>query len=64
MDPFSLCLDLTPGFRAVSNGFVKYQTHGSFGWVLSSLAGQRLAYGMGPARGRALNSYRAEVYGL
>jgi hypothetical protein len=32
--------------------------------VLSSLDGQRLAYGMGPARGRTLHSYRAEAYGM
>jgi exonuclease III len=64
VDPFSLCLELTPGFRAVSDGSVKNRTHGSFGWVISSLEGQRLAYGMGPARGRAPHSYRAEASGL
>ncbi len=64
MDPYSLCLELAQGFRAVSDGSVKFHTHGSFGWVLSSLDGQRLAHGMGPARGRTPHSYRAEAYGL
>ena len=35
VDPCSLCLELTPGFRAVGDGSVKLQQHGSFGWVLS-----------------------------
>ena len=64
VDPFSLCLELTPGFRAVSDGSVKLQQHASFGWVLSTLDGVRLATGMGPARGRLPKSYRAEAYGL
>ena len=50
LDPYSLCLDLIPGFRAVSDGPVKLHTHVSFGWVLSSLDGKRLAYGMSPGR--------------
>ena len=64
VDPFSLCLELVPGFRAVSDGSVRVQQHGSFGWVLSTLSGERLAVGMGPARGRLPKSYRAEAYGL
>ena len=64
VDPYSLCLELTPGFRAVSDGSAKFQTTGSFGWVISTSDGQRLAYGMGPARGRTIHSYRAEAYGL
>ena len=63
-DPFSLCLELTPGFRAVSDGSVTIQQCGSFGWVLSSLNHERLAFGMGPVHGRSMNSYRAEAYGL
>lgn len=50
VDPFTLCLELTPGFRAVSDGSVRMQRHGSFGWVLSTLQGERLATGMGPTR--------------
>ena len=64
VDPYSLCLELTPGFRAVSDGSVQLQRHGSFGWVLSTLRGERLATGMGPARGRLPQSYRAEAYGM
>ncbi|KAI2499204.1 hypothetical protein MHU86_15302 [Fragilaria crotonensis] len=37
VDPYSLCLELTPGFRAVSDGSAKFQTNGSFGWVVSTL---------------------------
>ena len=64
VDPFSLCLELTPGFRAVSDGSVTTQLHGSIGWIVSSLSGNRLATGMGPARGRSPLSFRAEAYGL
>jgi hypothetical protein len=64
VDPFSLCLELTPGFRAVSDGSVTTQLHGSFGWIVSSLNGDRLATGMGPALGRSPHSFRAEAYGL
>lgn len=32
--------------------------------VLSSVGSERLAFGMGPARGRSPHSYRAEAYGL
>ena len=62
--PYSLCLALTPGFRAVSDGSVTRRQHGSFGWVVSSLKGERLATGQGPVRGRSLHSYRAEAFGL
>jgi hypothetical protein len=55
-DPFSLCLSLTPGLRGVSDGSVKFQLQGSFGLVLSSKEGQRLAFGMGPARGTSPHS--------
>lgn len=64
VDPYTLCLELTPGFRAVSDGSVTRGQHGSFGWVVSSLKGERLATGQGPVRGRSLHSYRAEAYGL
>ena len=64
VDPYTLCLALTPGFRAVSDGSVTRTQHGSFGWVVSSLTGERLATGMGPVRGRRLHSYRADAYGL
>jgi hypothetical protein len=65
VDPFSLCLELTPGFRAAIDGSVtRTQLHGSFGWIVSSLSGDRLATGMGPARGRSPHSFRAEVFGV
>jgi hypothetical protein len=64
VDPYSVCLALTPGFRAVSDGSVSRQHHGSFGWVVSSSGGERLAVGMGPVRGRRPHSFRAEAYGL
>jgi hypothetical protein len=66
VNPFTLCLELTPGFRAVSDGSVRMQCHGSFRWVLSTLQGERLATGMGPAVGRLPKSYCAEAqaYGL
>ena len=56
---------LEQGFRVVSDGSVK-EAHGngSFGWVLSSTRGERIISGAGPAKGRALHSYRAEAYGL
>ncbi len=61
----SICETLSHGFRVVSNGSVKDEHgNGSFGWVMSSASGQRLVYGMGPARGRALHSYRAEACDL
>lgn len=63
-DPFSLCLELTSGIRAVSDGSVIATHHGSFGWVLSSLNGERLAFGRGPVRGRMPHSFRAEAYAL
>jgi hypothetical protein len=64
IDPFSICLELTPGFRAVSDGSVTLMQYGSFGWVLSSRNGERLAFGKGPVRGRRPHSYRAEASGL
>jgi hypothetical protein len=61
----SICETLSHGFRVVSDGSVKDKHgNGSFGWVMSSASGQRLVYGMEPARGRALHSYRAEACGL
>ena len=56
---------LEQGFRVVSDGSVKHKHgNGSFGWVLSSSRGDRIIHGTGPARGRAVYSYRAEAYGL
>ena len=53
---------LTHGFRVVSDGSVKdINGDGSFGWVLSSTTGIRMAFGMGPVRGRSVHSYRSPI---
>jgi hypothetical protein len=48
----------------VSDGSEWFTTQGSFGWILSSDTGERLATCMGPARGSRPNSYRSEGYGM
>jgi hypothetical protein len=63
-DPYSVVHDLTPGFRAASDGSVQFQHNGSFGWIVSTRQGIRVATGMGPVRGRRPTPYRAEAYGL
>jgi hypothetical protein len=62
MDPFSVCDALAHGIRAVSDGSVRYNTQGSFGWVLSAQDGERTATGMGPAQRPNPASFRAEGY--
>ena len=64
VDPNALCVALSHGFRAASDGSVRLQSQGSFGWVLSTDQGIQVATGMGPARGPRPSSYRAEGYGL
>ena len=63
-DPYTLCHELTSGFRASSDGSVQNEHNGAFGWVLSTKQGVQVATGSGPARGRQPRSYRAEAYGL
>ena len=63
-DPYSVCNALVPGLCAVSDGSVRYNSQGSFGWVLSTSDGERVATGMGPARGPRITSFRAEGYAL
>ncbi len=63
-DPRSAALALTYGIRAVSDGSAKFQTRGAFGWSISTDKGERIATGMGPARGARQHSYRAEAYGM
>jgi hypothetical protein len=64
-DPYSVCNALlVPGLCAVSDGSVRYISQGSFGWVLSASDGERLATGMGPARGPRPTSFRAKGYAL
>lgn len=64
LDPRAICVALESTFRAVSDGSVRYNKHGAFGWVLSSSSRERMAYGRGPASGRDPTSYRAEAYGM
>jgi hypothetical protein len=63
-DPYTVCHDLSFGIRSVSNGSVKHEEQGAFGWVLSSDRGDRLAFGAGPVRGQRPTSFRAEGVGL
>ena len=51
-------------FRAVSDGSVLSTGEASYGWILSTHRGERVAEGMGPARGRIVHSYRAEACGI
>ena len=64
LDPFSVAHALSYGVRAVSDGSVWDGNQGSFGWMVSTKEGDRLARGMGPARGSQVDSYRAEAYGM
>ncbi|KAI2494585.1 hypothetical protein MHU86_19955 [Fragilaria crotonensis] len=64
IDPYSICLEAHQHFRAVSDGSVLSNGNASFGWILSNRRGERVAEGMGPARGRRVHSYRAEACGL
>ena len=63
-DAYAVSVALEHGLRAVSDGSEWFQTQGSFGWILSSDNGERLATGMGPARSSRPNSYRSEGYGM
>ena len=64
LDPFSICLDANRRFRAVSDGSVLSTGQTSYGWILSTHSGDRVAEGMGPARGLRVHSYRAEACGI
>ena len=64
VDPNTLCNMLSHGIEAASDGSVRFETQGAFGWMLSNDPGERLASGMGPARGYRPTSYRAEGYGI
>jgi hypothetical protein len=63
-DPFTVSDVLSHGIRAVSDGSVWTENQGSYGWMISSDLGDRVARGMGPARGAKVDSYRAEAYGM
>ena len=64
VDPYTLCDAMTPGVKGGSDGSVRYHTEGSFGWVISSEHGERVAQGKGPVRSPRPTSYRAEASGL
>jgi hypothetical protein len=63
-DAYAVSVALEHGIRAVSDGSEWFQSQGSFGWMLSSDNGERLASGMGPARSSRPNSYRSDIYGM
>jgi hypothetical protein len=64
IDPTSFCERIFHGFRAASDGSVRYNIHGVFGWTMSTPNGEQGAWGMGPAYGMRPQSYRAEGCGL
>ena len=47
-----------------TDGSVPDQVKASFGWILATTDGTRLAHCTGPAYGYSIASYRAEGYGL
>ena len=64
-EPFEFCTDLQPHLRAVSDGSVRHDTQGAFGWSMRNEFNNTVASGMGPARGGGtMTSYRAEAYGM
>jgi hypothetical protein len=63
-DPYSVCEVLSHGIRAVSDGSVWDNNQGAYGWMISTVLGDRTAKGMGPARGVQVDSYWAEAYGM
>jgi hypothetical protein len=63
-DAFTVSEALSHGLRAVSDGSVWDEHQGAFGWAISTDIGERVAKGMGPARGAAPDSFRAEAYGM
>jgi hypothetical protein len=63
--PFEFCVDLQHSLRAVSDGSVRHETQGAFGWSMRNERGETVATGMGPAHGGGkVTSYRAEAYGM
>ena len=63
--PFTIVDLLTNNtFLGVSDGSVRFQREGAFGWVISLSTGRRLVRCAGPVFGFKPTSYRAEAYGL
>jgi ribonuclease HI len=63
-DAFTICWAAQMALRVVSDGSAVPPSIASFGWMMSSSDGARLAQCMGPVRGRSLHSYRAEATGM
>jgi hypothetical protein len=63
-DAFTTCHAMQDGFEAACDGSVVKDAHGSFGWIISTRSGKRLARAFGPVRGSKPSSYRAEAYGV
>ena len=63
-DVYTVGVALEHGIRVVRDGSEWFKTQGSFGWIMSSDEGERLATGMGPARRNRPNSFRSEGYGM
>ena len=64
LDPAYLSFDLQIYFYAGSDGSVKHNTNGSFGWIVANTEGHRVASANGPARCAKMDSYRAECTGM
>ena len=64
LDPRYTCFELHQYFYAGTDGSVKYNTEGAFGWVVATPEGERLVKGMGPSRSFHMDSYRAECSGM
>lgn len=64
VEPDRLCTEGLLTLRAVSDGSVLPTGESSFGWVVSTVHGERMATGMGPVSGSQPNSYRAEACGM
>ena len=64
VDPRMTCFSLQPQFFAGWDGSAKFGNQGAFGWSVSTHLEERAASGMGPSRGKVMDSYRAECSGL
>ena len=63
-DAFTSMGKMQAGFLAAGDGSVKYEQHGAFGWIISTITGERIVRANGPVRGYRPSSYRAEGYGI
>jgi exonuclease III len=63
-DPRAITCALDDGFYAACDGSVTSDEKGAFGWILSTVLGERAATGMGPVGGSHVQPYRAEAVAL